>query len=83
MQKAMERSVRKAKALVVMTQTVVLASVRHLRGNIENRPTRVAVGEALRTYHISLHNLLDLPLRLIKVFLNLYTLTILFFNLHN
>ena len=48
MQKAMERSVRKAKALVVMTQTVVLASVRHLRGNIENRPTRVAVGEALR-----------------------------------
>jgi signal transduction histidine kinase len=48
MQKAVERSVQKAKTLVVLTQTVVLASVRHLRGDVVNQPTRVALGESLR-----------------------------------
>ena len=47
MQQLVKNSVQKAKELVDMTQTVVLASVRNLKGNIVNQPTRVNLAQSL------------------------------------
>ena len=48
MQQLVKNSVQKAKELVDMTQTVVLASVRNLKGNIVNQPTNVDLAQSLR-----------------------------------